>query len=71
MGNSTSQIPYSAYPIFISDILEEFELSTRSLDMRIVIIRGSKEFSLSLKNIISVSDCDEKVIAKSGFDQLR
>ena len=45
MGNSTSQIPYSAYPIFISDILEKFDLSTRSLDMRIVVIRGSKEFS--------------------------
>ena len=52
MGNSTSQIPYSAYPIFISDILEKFSLSTRSLDMRIVVIRGSKEFSLSLKNIV-------------------
>ena len=52
MGNSTSQIPYSAYPIFISDILEKFSLSTRSLDMRIVVIRGSKEFSFSLKNIV-------------------
>ncbi len=52
MGNSTSQIPYSAYPIFISDILEKFSLSTRSLDMRIVIIRGPKEFSFSLKNIV-------------------